>query len=286
MTASLAHTPHTAQIEMATRVANSKTSFAAGMAVLPAPRRDAMHALYAFCRVVDDIADDLPTFAERTAGLALWRIRITQLFQQGFASDPVTTALLPAIKQFNLIEEDFQTIIDGMAMDAGEPIVAPDRATLDLYCDRVASAVGRISVRIFGDASPSAMQVAYHLGRALQLTNILRDLHEDGQRGRLYLPRELLEQQGLPLSITALQHPKLAALCRVLATQAADHFVAATTAMQDCDRAAMLPARLMGGYYAAILRRLIAKDWQDITQRVRLPLWQKLWVMLRYRYFP
>jgi squalene synthase HpnD len=272
------------QQDMAIRVAKSKTSFAAGMAILPAPRRAGMYALYAFCREVDDIADDLPTQAEREAGLALWRNRIEQLFATGTTPDPITAALAPCIKTYGLIEADFQDIIDGMAMDANAAIFAPDAATLDLYCDRVASAVGRASVRIFGDSSPSAMQVAHHLGRALQLTNILRDLHEDGQRGRLYLPRELLLQHGLPTNLTALQHKQLPAVCRNLAQQAALHFSAAHTAMNNCVPGAMLPARLMGGYYAAILTRLIKADWQTITQRVRLPVWQKLWIMVRYRY--
>lgn len=269
---------------MTAQVKRAKTSFAAGMAALPAPRRDAMHALYAFCRTVDDIADDLPTQAERDSGLALWRARIARLFQAGTAEDPITTALLPAVQAYGLVETDFQAIIDGMAMDAGAPIVAPDRATLDLYCDRVASAVGRVAVRIFGDAGAQAMQVAYHLGRALQLTNILRDLHEDGKRGRLYLPRELLLAHGLPPDLTALKHRNLPAVCRALAQEADTHFTAAQAAMQASLPAAMRPARIMGGYYAAILRRLRQDDWRDITRRVRLAPWEKLWIMLRYRY--
>lgn len=269
---------------MAAQVKRAKTSFAAGMAALPAPRRDAMHALYAFCRTVDDIADDLPTQAERDAGLALWRTRIAKFFRDRIAEDPITTALLPAMQAYGLVETDFQSIIDGMAMDAGAPIVAPDRATLDLYCDRVASAVGRVAVRIFGDAGPQAMQVAHHLGRALQLTNILRDLHEDSARGRLYLPRELMARHGLPTDLTALQDKRLPVVCRALAEEAEAHFTAAQTAMQACSPAPMRPARIMGGYYAAILRRLRQSDWQDITQRVRLAPWEKLWIMLRYRY--
>jgi presqualene diphosphate synthase len=275
--------PQTAQHAMALRVKKAGTSFAAGMAALPPERRSAMHALYAFCRVVDDIADDLPSFAEREAGLNQWRGWISALFQHGTVHDEITAALLPAIAAFGLVEADFQTIIDGMAMDAGAPMVAPDAATLDLYCDRVASAVGRVSVRIFGDASNAAMQVAEHLGRALQLTNILRDLHEDAERGRLYLPREILLAQELPPDLSCLQHPKLPAVCRIVAAQATRQFTLAEQAMAQCERRAMLPARLMGAYYAAILRRLIAADWQDVTRRIRLPLWQKLWLMLSQR---
>lgn len=272
------------QQDMSQRVAAAKTSFAAGMAALPPPRRAAMHALYAFCRAVDDIADDLPTRDERLAGLAAWRQNIGRLFRQRHVSDPITAALLPAIREFGLVERDFQDIIDGMAMDADAPITAPDAATLDIYCDRVASAVGRASVRIFGDSSTAAMQVAHHLGRALQLTNILRDLHEDGQRGRLYLPRELLLQHGLPAGLAALEHPSLPAVCRELAAQAATHYDSAAIAMQQCSRRAMTPARLMSAYYRAILGQLRRHDWRDIRRRARLPALYKLWIMLRYRY--
>lgn len=272
------------QQEMSRRVATAKTSFAAGMAALPPPRRAAMHALYAFCRAVDDIADDLPTREERLAGLAAWRQHISRLFRHRQTSDPITAALLPALDEFGLVERDFQDIIDGMAMDADAPIMAPDAATLEIYCDRVASAVGRAAVRIFGDASPAALQVAHHLGRALQLTNILRDLHEDGQRGRLYLPRETLLQHGLPADLTALTQPQLPAVCRDVAAQATTHYEAAAAAMRQCSRRAMTPARLMGAYYRAVLRRLQRNDWRDISRRVKLPGWRKLWIMLRYRY--
>lgn len=271
--------------DMTARVARAKTSFAAGMASLPAPRRAAMHALYAFCREVDDIADDLPDEAERRRGLDAWRRRIEILFEQGEAEHPIALALRPGISDFDLAKQDFLDIIDGMSMDAGPPIVAPDWATLDLYCDRVASAVGRASVRIFGDAGPAAMQVAHHLGRALQLTNILRDLDEDGKRGRFYLPREILQKHNLPLGLAALHHPHLPSACRELAQKAAEHFTTANTAMRQANRQAMVPARMMGGYYAAILQRLIKKDWQAIEQRVTLPFWLKVIVMIHGRYF-
>ncbi len=279
-------TENHARREMTARVARAGTSFAAGMAALPAPRRDAMHALYAFCREVDDIADDGPTEAARREGLELWRRRIERLFGDGQADDAVGAALLPAIGEFGLVPEDFLAIIDGMDMDAGDPIVAPDFATFDLYRDRVASAVGRVSVRIFGDSGEAAMRVAHHLGRALQTTNILRDLHEDGKRGRLYLPREILERHGLPLSIEALEHPRLPGACRDVAAIAAGHFTEAWDAMRQADAKAMIPARLMGGYYAAILRRLEASGWHDIQTRVKLPLWQKILIIMRYRLFP
>ncbi len=264
------------------RVNASRTSFHAGMAMLPKARREAMYALYAFCRVVDDIADDGATPEERKRGLDEWRKRISDLFC-GKPNDTITVALAPAVTGFGLIEKDFQDIIDGMEMDAGEPISAPDLATLDLYCDRVASAVGRVSVRIFGDASEKAMEVSYHLGRAFQLTNILRDLAEDASRGRLYLPQELLIKHGVTTRTPneVLRATALPAICRDLAATAQNHFERAGLAMDECKPSAMKPARVMYSYYHAIFERLVEADWQDISTRISLPAWQKLWLALR-----
>lgn len=264
------------------RVAASRTSFHAGMAVLPKARREAMYALYAFCREVDDIADDGATLEARKEGLQNWRSRVAALFCNQ-PSDSITAALAPAIQRFGLVEKDFQDIIDGMEMDAGAPIDAPEMDMLDLYCDRVASAVGRVSVRIFGDSSARAMQVSHHLGRAFQMTNILRDLAEDAARGRLYLPKELLEKNGIQSRDPAavLKDPKLPSACRGLAAVARAHFVAADQAMLECRPSAMRPARIMRAYYGAILDRLMAADWRDPTLRIRLPVWQKFYLALK-----
>jgi squalene synthase HpnD len=267
------------------RVVRSHTSFQAGMSVLPKARREAMYALYAFCREVDDIADDSPTPDEAARGLALWRERISNAFREK-ASDSITTALVPAIAEFKLVEEDFQSIIDGMAMDAAV-IRAPDEATFDLYCDRVASAVGRVSVRIFGDSGARAMEVAHHLGRALQITNVLRDLAEDSARGRLYLPSELLTKHGIALQSPAeiVHDPRLPQACRDLACRARDHFFAADRVMALCKPSSMRPARVMRAYYGAILDRLMASGWRAPFARVGLPAWQKIWLALRHGAF-
>ncbi|MBI1274013.1 MAG: presqualene diphosphate synthase HpnD [Alphaproteobacteria bacterium] len=267
---------------MRARVRASRSSFTAGMMALPRARRDAMYALYGFCREVDDIADDGPNEQARRAGLALWRTRIARLFRENTAEDAITQALQPAVAAYGLAEEDFQAIIDGMEMDAGAPICKPSMAKLDTYCDRVASAVGRASVRIFGDSSAQAMRVAHHLGRALQLTNILRDLNEDARRGRLYLPHELLYKHGMADATPrmVLAHVDLPRVCRDLAEVALGHFREARDAMRQCDRRAMRPARIMGAYYRAILDRLIEQDWQETRKRVELPLWRKIWLAL------
>jgi presqualene diphosphate synthase len=171
-----------------------------------------------------------------------------------------------------------------MAMDAVRDIRAPSLAELDLYCDRVASAVGRLSVRIFGDYAPAADRVADALGRALQLTNILRDVEEDGARGRLYLPKELLERHGIAGDDPAivLVHPNLPAVCRDLALVAERHYAEAAAAMAACPRRAMRPAAVMRAVYEATLRRLVAEGWRDIAKPVKLPAATKLFLVLRH----
>jgi len=269
-----------AAVEAIVRAAG--TSFHRGMAILPPPRRQAMYAIYAFCRIVDDIADEDSPFETRKPRLEQWRAHVAALYR-GEAHDPVTRELLRATQAYALQREDFEAVIDGMEMDAEAPVVAPDEATLDLYCDRVAAAVGRLSVRAFGDASPEADQVAHHLGRALQLTNILRDIHEDAQRHRLYLPRELLAAHAIPPDPSAaLAHPALPRVCDTLAARARQHFASASAAMTRCDRRAMKPARLMAATYAAILAGLEARGWKQLDQPVKLATWAKLRIALRH----
>ena len=263
-------------------VRRAGTSFWRGMKMLPPDRRAAMYAIYAFCRIVDDIADEAGALEEKHQALMAWWDHVEGLYE-GRSEGPVTRVLLPAIRRFALRQEDFIAVIQGMWMDAETTIVAPDLATLDLYCDRAAAAVGRLSVRAFGDASANADRVAFHLGRALQLTNILRDVHEDAGRGRLYLPAEYLDEAGVPRDpVQALASPALAKACRRLALDARGHFWEARAAMARCDPTAMKPARLMGATYAAILAELERSRWRDPSRRIGLPAWRKLWLLLRY----
>jgi phytoene synthase len=263
-------------------VRGAGTSFYRGMRVLPPDRRHAMYAIYAFCRIVDDIADEEDAFAVKAARLDAWRMRVDALYEGG-ADGPATRVLVLAVRQFGLRRADFLAIIDGMQQDAEAPIVAPSLEELDLYCDRVASAVGRLSVRAFGDASANADRVAYALGRALQLTNILRDVAEDAERGRLYLPGPWLDEAGVPRDpAAALAAPGLGAVCARVAGLAHGYFRDALSAMALCDRAAMKPARMMGATYAALLTRIEQQGWKQPAPRVSLPTWQKLWLALRY----
>lgn len=267
------------------RVEAAGTSFYWAMRMLPQERRDGMYAVYAFCREVDDIADDWPE-AERPAGLAAWHDEIEALYA-GRPRQLIGRALATPVARFALRKDDFHDVIDGMEMDAGAAIRAPDLETLDLYCARVAAAVGHLSVHVFGDPGEAAHQVADALGRALQLTNILRDLAEDAARGRLYLPREMLDRHGIrgddPAAV--LRHPALPAVCRGLAALAVSHFDAADAAMTRASRRAMRPAAVMGAFYRALLDALLAADWRDPTARVGLSKSRKLWLVLRHGLF-
>ncbi len=160
----------------------SGSSFYMAMRILPQAQRDAMFAIYGFCRQVDDIADARGPRDKRLAELAAWRTEIMALYGGSLTSR--TRDLAKPVQDYGLDRADFLAIIDGMEMDVIADVRAPTWPDLDLYCDRVASAVGRLSVNIFGLEHKSGRQLAHHLGRALQLTNILRDLDEDAAVGR------------------------------------------------------------------------------------------------------
>lgn len=265
------------------KVEAAGTSFYWAMRLLPEERRNGMYAIYAFCREVDDIADDdSRPEAEKLAALAAWRDEIDALYA-GTPRRLVSRALLKPVRQFRLRRDDFLALIAGMEMDAAEAICAPDLATFDLYCARVASAVGHLSVHVFGDAGADAHAVADSLGRALQTTNILRDLDEDARRGRLYLPREILDRHGVPHDPpAALRHPALPAACRDVAAIARRHFEEADRAMAHCSRRAMRPAAIMGAFYRKMLDALLRSEWRDPAVRVELSKAQKLWLVLRH----
>lgn len=265
------------------RVEEAGTSFYWAMRLLPRDRRNGMYAIYAFCREVDDIADGDWPVEHKLAALDGWRQEIEALYG-GTPRHLVARALREPTRSFALRKGDFLALLAGMEMDARENIGAPDLATLDLYCARVASAVGHLSVHIFGDPSDAAHQVADSLGRALQLTNILRDLAEDAARGRLYLPREILDRHGVrEIEPTAvLRHPALPAACRDLAAMADDHFRDSARAMRQCSRRAMRPAAVMAAIYRTTLFTLQRSGWRNPEERIGVSAPRKLWLVLRH----
>ena len=248
----------------------SGSSFYAGMRVLPKARREAMYAVYAFCRAVDDIADDeIGNRAERTVQLEAWRADIESLYAGG---DPGQAALVAeAVREFALDKADFLAVIDGMATDVARDVRWPTFAELDLYCDRVASAVGRLSVKIFGMEDAVGIDLAHHLGRALQFTNILRDVDEDADIGRVYLPSEPLVAAGIDLldPITVVGDPRVDAACRFLAAKAHEHFRAAEAILAKRPQGHLIAPRLMAAVYAPILRRMEAVGWAPPRKRVK-----------------
>ena len=260
----------------------SGSSFYAAMRILPHEQREAMFQIYSFCRQVDDIADSEGPRPERLAALQRWREDIDALYQ---GHPPARLRdYVASVQRFGLLREDFLAIIDGMEMDVPQDIRAPDLATLDLYCDRVASAVGRLSVRVFGLAQDDGILLAHHLGRALQLTNILRDIDEDAAIGRLYLPREGLLHAGItniePLRVIA--DPALPKVCVPLVTRARAHFEKADEVMARNPRRVVRAPRIMSKYYRAILELLVARGFAAPRAPVRVNKIARLAILLRY----
>jgi phytoene synthase len=264
----------------------SGSSFYAAMRLMPKVEREAMFAIYLFCRLVDDIADDdARPRPVRAAALVEWRRDIDALY----AGRPAGQAsfLQGPVRAFDLQQADFLDVIRGMEMDVAADIRAPDLAMLWLYCDRVAVAVGRLSTRVFGMDEAPGERLAHHLGRALQLTNILRDLDEDAAVGRLYLPRELLVQAGIDSTEPAvvIGDSRVDGACRILATQALEHFSAANLLMRSKPRGNLLAARLMGAVYRALLDRMLAEGWAPPRRRVRIGKPHLLYLIARCSVF-
>lgn len=273
---------------MPDRPAAAKSSFYVAMRILPRSQREAMYAVYAFCRAVDDIADgDLPREA-KLRELRCWREAI-ETMHAGGASPAELAFFAGEGRGFGLRRDDFLAVVDGMEMDANGPVRMPDERALDLYCDRVASAVGRLSNRIFGIGQPAADQLAHHLGRALQLTNILRDLDEDAELGRLYLPREVLADSGVDTAGKTIEQilaqRRIDCACRVLAGRAAEHFAEAGRIMDAQPRAQVKAPRLMAAAYSDILRRLRREGWKAPRPRLSMNKPKLALAALRYGLF-
>jgi presqualene diphosphate synthase len=262
----------------------SGSSFYNAMRILPRAQREAMFEIYSFCRQVDDIADSRAPRDTRREQLDRWRADIDALY----AGKPVarTQELLAPMRDFGLRREDFHAVIDGMEMDVIADIRAPDEATLDLYCNRVASAVGRLSVRVFGMGHQDGIALAHHLGRALQLTNILRDLDEDAMFGRLYLPREALQAAGIAATDpgAVLSSKALPAVCGRMVERAREHFAQADKIMAQNPRRTVRAPRIMSEAYRLILDRLVARGWSPPRRPVHLPRSRLVWIIIRHAF--
>jgi squalene synthase HpnD len=264
--------------------AASGSSFYAAMRILPREQREAMFQIYSFCRQVDDIADSEGPRGERLAALQQWRDDIDALYR---GQPPARLSdYVGSIRTFDLQRADFLAIVDGMEMDVPQDIRAPDIATLDLYCDRVASAVGRLSVRVFGLPHDDGILLAHHLGRALQLTNILRDIDEDAAIGRLYLPREGLLHAGITSDDPhkVISDRALPKVCAPLVERARMHFAQADEVMARNTRRVVRAPRIMSKYYRAILELLVARGFAAPRAPVRVSKITRLAIVLRYAF--
>jgi squalene synthase HpnD len=272
-----------------TRGIAAKSSFYLAMRILEPARRDAMFAIYAFCRAVDDIADDEGDRDERRAALDNWRFDLDELYAGRIR--PRVAFLAEPVRRFHLDRADFEAVIDGMQMDVDEDICAPDWEKLDLYCDRVASAVGRLSVHAFGlvpegatELPTGAKLLAFHLGRALQLTNILRDLDEDAARGRLYLPREALEEAGVDTRAphAVLAHPSLPRACEPVLERAREHYAQADLVMAGLPKSALKAPVMMSVGYRSILDNLAARGFAPPRPPVHVSRLKLVAALLRH----
>ena len=272
------------------RVRASGSSFYWAMRILPRERREALFAIYAFCREVDDIADGDLTRDQKIADLRSWRDKIDSIFE-GCSMDAITRALNPAITKYNLQKKDFLAVIDGMEMDALGPIIAPSTATLDQYCDLVASAVGRLCIRAFGEPTEAGEQVADHLGRALQLTNILRDVKEDALTGRLYIPTEALDFAGIEgrSPTTVINDRRLPYALEFVGKMAEKSFSGAQHTLAACPKDTMRPAVIMMTVYRKHLERMQKNGWKPLPvtkgfARVRANI-EKFWIAVLHGLF-
>lgn len=260
------------------KAAQSGSSFYYSFLFLPPERRRAITALYAFCREVDDAVDETTDRDIARTRLDVWRREIAATYQ-GAPSHPVGQALQPVVARFNLPQAQLQEIIDGMAMD-----LDCDRyATFDdllVYCHLVAGVVGLLSAEIFGVTRPETRSYAHDLGIAFQLTNIIRDVGEDAQRGRIYLPQDELRRHGVDPEalLRGESSASLESLLRSYVVRAREWYARAFAALPDVDRRAQRPGLIMAAVYRALLDKIDANECRVVDRRIRLSAPRKAWI--------
>ncbi|HAV65411.1 MAG TPA: squalene synthase HpnD [Verrucomicrobiales bacterium] len=262
----------------------SASNLALAFVLLPRERREAMSALYAFCREVDDVADEESRpAADRQADLNHWRRDIALACSGGEPQLPVNRELQPVIRRYGLKLELFEELIRGVEMDLSITRYE-SHAELEQYCYRVASVVGLLSIEIFGYRNPASREYARHLGLALQLTNILRDVRVDAGRGRIYLPLEALRRHGVPEDdiLSGRCSAGYQALAREVADRARNHYQRARDLLPQEDRRSMLAAELMGAVYWRLFRKLEAAQFDVFgPEPTRLSKPHKIFLILR-----
>jgi 15-cis-phytoene synthase len=260
------------------KAAKSGSSFYYSFRFLPPERRRAITALYAFCREVDDIADDVADVNVARAKLGWWRAEVANLFA-GHPTHPVTKALQPATQQFGIDQMRLGEIIDGMEMDLTRHRYA-DFDALKLYCHRVAGVVGQLSASIFGYTNPKTLDYAENLGLAFQMTNIIRDVGEDARRDRIYLPQNELQQFGVSVAdlLDCKQTPAFEKLMAYQTARAKSLYSAAFQALSLEDRRSQRPGLIMSAIYRTLLDELERDGFKVLNQRTSLTPLRKLWI--------
>lgn len=261
------------------KAAASGSSFYYSFLFLPKPRREAITALYAFCREVDDIADECTDFQVARTKLNWWRAEIDNLYQ-GQPQHPVTKALAPAVAAYDLSAEHFHEIIDGMEMDL-EYNRYQDFKQLQLYCYRVASVVGLLSASIFGYRNRDTLKYAHDLGMAFQLTNIIRDVGEDARRNRIYLPLDELARFGVLEDdiLHSRESEQVRQLLEFQIERAESFYDRALNALPAEDRKQQRTGLIMTAIYRTLLREIKAGEAQQVLNaRISLTPLRKLWL--------
>jgi phytoene synthase len=263
------------------RAAQSGSSFYYSFRLLPPERRRAITALYAFCREVDDVVDEVHDPAVARAKLAWWRTEVGAVYD-GAPQHPVAQALVPVVRSYRLPREHFDAVIDGMAMDLAQQRYA-DFTDLERYCHRVAGVVGLMSAEIFGHEEASTAGFARDLGIAFQLTNIVRDVGEDARRGRIYLPQEDLARFDVSASaiLRAREEPGFGALMAFEVERARAWYDRAMAQLAPRDRKAQRASLAMAAIYRTLLDEIARDGYHVLDRRIALTPLRKLWIAWR-----
>ncbi|MDD3353623.1 presqualene diphosphate synthase HpnD [Zoogloea sp.] len=260
------------------KAASSGSSFYYAFMFLPPERRQAITALYAFCREVDDVVDECHDLTIAQTKLDWWRRQVNQIYD-GKPEHPVGMALQDVISRFNLPREQLQEIIDGMQMDLQQTRYL-DWKALHLYCYRVASVVGLLSAEIFGHTQRQTLKYAHDLGLAFQLTNIIRDVGEDARRGRIYLPVDELQRFNVPARqiLEGEYSENFRALMTFQAQRARQLYEQAFSQLPAEDRKAQRPGLIMAAIYRTLLDEIEADGFQVLDRRTSLTPLRKIWI--------
>jgi phytoene synthase len=262
----------------------SNSNFYYAFLFLNRDKREALEAVYAFCRLVDDVVDEEASAAEKLSGIERWRREVARVYSDAQSEDPVVQRLRVAVQKFGVRRQDLEGVIDGCAMDIDKTRYA-NWEELRLYCYRVASCVGLMCIEIFGytpELVENARTYAVELGLALQLTNILRDVAEDARRGRVYLPADELAAYGVSVDdlVACRRSPELVALMRAQAARAREHYLRARAALSTFERSRLVIAEIMGDIYYRLLEEIEAHDFDVFGAKATVPRAEKMAIAL------